>query len=511
MNLSINTSSAYGTMSNNSSAYPMQSGETPTSNLGNTSMFQMKSSLSSSPKNNVSMFQMKVNNMSMFQIQTTDLLNRPVKPVIYRVYQSTVQRVAVSVKNLNSNASFVIVVEADHVVILWVGSDCAQEDAELAEKICETVVTRDFRMDENEDAITTIIEGQEDLDQLDNMLDLLWTTSNIYFSKNTAKDRKKPLVNSAVSVGLIEPVAWADDVYDYQETAFAYPDAKGVVPRVTFPPIEMKTIAYVNVGEHWDVWCSRAVSDEEVEKVMVFVRSTVATHLNLSDNAATKQFCILSQFVHLVRQGDEDTLFRRPLKIFTDYEPPGKCAPRPDPAPKMRREVDRKTQELLAKQAADVVKAAKTTVVGDLEEEDIGNFGGNKSDANNSNINEDLTPPQPTNFWSVKLFEGNNNDTSLSSAGQTLSVPTETVVVKDKNAAYGLPVSYVIREMLLVSEAHNETPDVRRKTVDESVENPRSLIGYQVLFSSWVAYVVLFFARCFLVAFEVFSAFSMNG
>eukprot|EP01032_Pedospumella_encystans_P031843 gene31843-35944_t len=272
-------------------------------------------------------------------------------PAVYRVLHATVQRVAVSIKNLSSNGAFIVAVEEDKQIIVWVGSNCSSEDAELAKTIAETVVKRDFR-DVGDDHIPTVVEGEESTDILEQLLDLFWTTSSIYFSKANAKDRKRELINSSVSVGLVEEGSTPGS-FEFQETAFAHPDAQGVVPRVTFVPIEMKTIAYVNVGDHWDVWCSRAVPDEEVEKVMAFVRTTVASHLAIADGAGTRQNNILAQYVKLVRQGDESTLFRRPMKIFTDYEPPGKCAPRPESSPRLHKVAsDKMKLHVLTKQAS---------------------------------------------------------------------------------------------------------------------------------------------------------------
>jgi hypothetical protein len=304
-------------------------------------------------------------------------------PLIYRVYKATVQRVTASIKNLNSNATFIIVVEEEKRITLWVGSQCDDEDAELANTIAETIMKRDFR-ETDEEAIPIIMEGEESNDVLEPFLDLLWSTMNQYYSKMTAGERKKPLVNSSVSVGYVELLPRSTDTYDFQETAFAHPDQKGTVPRVTFVPIEMNTIGYVNVGDHWDIWCARAVSDEDIEKVMVFVRNTVATQLNLVDNAATRQTNILGQYVHLIRQGEESTLFRRPLKIFTDFEPPGKCAPRPDPAPRMKKEIEKKS-------AAMLTGRDKTAADKDQEKEGLGkeNTASGSVDAGDSKNNDE--------------------------------------------------------------------------------------------------------------------------
>jgi hypothetical protein len=333
-----------------------------------------------------------------------------VVPLFYRVYRSTVQRVAVSIRNLNSNAAFLVVLEDEKKITLWVGMQCDEEDSELAYKIAETIMKRDFRESE-EEPIPSIVEGEETNEVLEPFLDLLWSSINLYYSKATAAERKKALVNSSVSVGLIEPMGRTADVFDFQETAFAHPDSNGLVPRVTFVPIEMKTIAYVNVGDHWDIWCARAVPDNEIERVMVFVRNTVATQLNLIDNAATRQTNVLGQYVHLVRQGEESTLFRRPLKIFTDYEPPGKCAPRPDSAPRMKKDLERKALKLHLSKGTDSGDAGKNAAQSQDAEEAGSAKGGvlAKQDSEYGFGGDANAPPPPpeaqrpttVDFWSV--------------------------------------------------------------------------------------------------------------
>lgn len=404
---------------------------------------------------------------------------RTVVPVIYRVFHATVQRVAVSIKNLNSNASFLIIVEEDKQVLVWVGHLCEAEDAELANTIAETVMKRDFR-DAVEEPIPTVIEGEESNDTLEVMLDIFWSSTNQYFSKASATERRKELINSSVSVGLLETSDTISDFYDFQETAFAHPDSRGVVPRVTFVPIEMNTIAYVNVGDHWDVWCARAVPDSEIEKVMSFVRSTVASHLSLVDNAATRQNNVLGQYVHLIRQGEEDTLFRRPLKIFTDYEPPGKCAPRPDPAPRMRKEVDKKTQKLLAKQAAEVVNAARESKQDDEDGTVLsGPLAMETSQDGDAALAMEGARSPVIDFYSVAPVKDDHR--LQSSNDDVYPMIHETVTIKDYDGIYGLDPNSVDAEMLRVVETANENPERRKMTVEEAAKNPRTLIGYQVL------------------------------
>jgi len=395
-------------------------------------------------------------------------------PAVYRVLHATVQRVAVSIKNLSSNGAFIVAVEEDKQIIVWVGSNCSSEDAELAKTIAETVVKRDFR-DNGDDHIPTVVEGEESTDVLEQLLDLFWTTSSIYFSKANAKDRKRELINSSVSVGLVEEGSTPGS-FEFQETAFAHPDPQGVVPRVTFVPIEMKNIAYVNVGDHWDVWCSRAVPDEEVEKVMAFVRSTVASHLAIADSAGTRQNNILAQYVKLVRQGDESTLFRRPMKIFTDYEPPGKCAPRPEPAQRLHKVAsDKMKLHVLTKQASAGAKD---------EEHPESSFGGDMHPVmmapprletpSPAAVRDEEEPAQPVDFWSA----GPNG--SSRAAGSSRPTTYESATRRKHDGSVGFDSHSITAEMLQVIEEANDKPDVRKRVMDDATLNPKSLIGYQV-------------------------------
>lgn len=402
-------------------------------------------------------------------------------PSVYRVLHATVQRVAVSIKNLSSNGAFIVAVEEDKQIIVWIGSNCSSEDAELANTIAETIVKRDFR-ENGEEQIPTIVEGEESTDILEQLLDLFWTTSSIYFSKANAKDRKRDLINSSVSVGLVEEGS-APGTFEFQETAFAHPDPQGVVPRVTFVPIEMKTIAYVNVGDHWDVWCSRAVPEEEVEKVMAFVRSTVASHLALADGAVTRQNNILAQYVKLVRQGEESTLFRRPMKIFTDYEPPGKCAPRTDPSPRLHKVAsDKMKLHVLTKQVSGSAKEAEIREDNEEENHAESSFGGDLHPVTMAPPRLETPSPavreeeasEPVDFWSAGP---NGSGRAANSSRPTLY---ESPTRRKHDGSIGFDSHSVTAEMLQVIEEANDKPDVRKRVMDDATLNPKSLIGYQV-------------------------------
>lgn len=374
---------------------------------------------------------------------------------IYRVYKGSVQRVLLNIKSINSHAAYLITIRSERQVFAWIGSNCESADVDLVNELGVNVLTKDFCQD---DIITIPVmrEGSENSELLEIMLDLFWTNSSTYFSKKSVQERKSALINNSVSVGIIEPVTWLSGTYDFQETAFSHPDNTGKVPRLTFAPIEMNTVAYVNIGDHWDIWISRAVSKEEEEKVVEYVRQTVAIQLQLPDNASKDE--MLDQYIKVIRQGEELTLFRRPLKIFTNFEPKDKCAPRPIPAPKLKK---------------DNFNAATSEEEKKEEEENFikENF---VQPTIQDNAFEEDKDEQFVDFWSIDPHAYGNtkpNDTK----------PEETVIpIVSSNNTLGIDINKVTVEMFDFLENLNCTPEQRKTVIDDSAANPSSLIGYQV-------------------------------
>lgn len=245
---------------------------------------------------------------------------------LYRIYKATVQRVPLEIKSLNSAAAFLILLDTEKQVILWIGCDCESTDSELAKELAKGVISKDYHERDNE--IPLIMEEAEPPQLLNAMLEIFWSNSNTYLSKSVAHQRKEKISNNSVSVGIIKKMSAFSTEYDFQETAFAHPDSTGMVPRVAFAPLEKNTTAYVNTGDQWDVWFARGVLATEQGDVLKVLESAIAS--NIAPGTVAFQKEILAQYIQVIYQGDERFLFRRPLKIFTDFEPPGKTLPRPD-------------------------------------------------------------------------------------------------------------------------------------------------------------------------------------
>ena len=403
--------------------------------------------------------------------------------VMYRVYKGTVQRVPLSIKSLNSHAIFLVILPDERQVIGWVGTDCDSADSELARQVGNTVMMKDFLMKEQPE-LPLIYENNEPNKLLEIMLDLLWSSPTSYFSKLNAADRKHKLTNNSVSVGLIEKITWGEDGgYDFQETAFAHPDNLGTVPRVTFVPIEINTVAYVNTGDQWDIWIARGVETEDEQNIISFVESSVIDQLALGSSAFKKD--ILSQYIKIVRQGEEHTLFRRPLKIFTDFEPPGRTAPRPEPLPKVRKERKKKAGSLQKRATlADDAGIAESKGGGDPSKSSGAGGGGD----------EDAPNPNALDFWAPPPGQGDtedgdaHNNVSLLDMGD-LAPRIDTSSKRfgggrggggDEDALTGRDVNVVTAGMLKVAEGYNINPEQRRAAVEDAARNPSSLIGYQV-------------------------------
>ncbi|KAJ1440486.1 hypothetical protein B484DRAFT_391312, partial [Ochromonadaceae sp. CCMP2298] len=321
-----------------------------------------------------------------------------VNSLLYRVYKGNTQRLNTNLKSLNSHAAFLVVLEEEKLIYVWIGSLCRPEDAALTNEIGEAVLSKDFQSENDEDEIPNLLEGSEAPDLLEAMLDILWSTKELYNSKNAVKQRRLPVVNSSVSVGIIERAAWSD-TYDFQETSFAYTDSYGTLPRVTFAPISASTVAYVNTGDHWDVWFARAVPWQEIERVIIFLRNTVAEHLALPDNAFTKTV-YLPQYIVIVRQGREGTLFKQGLKLFTDFEPTSKAIMRPEPAPRMKKDKkhiveERKSAKIVATKDSGALGLGLGSVLG------LGLGSGSGSDSVSSPKSKKLPRVASVGFWGV--------------------------------------------------------------------------------------------------------------
>jgi len=273
--------------------------------------------------------------------------------LLYRMYKGTVQRVLLSLDALNSSAGYLVVVKRDKRAFCWIGSKCETDDKEAIKEIGWKVIARDFKTnellhdDETQNAIKVITEGEEERSTSDSkpefvmLLDLLWTNTTFYYSKLQVNNRQKALHNSPISVGYIGLSSsrsnkmdsrssilrsiGANDPYRFVETTFAHPDATGSVHRITFVPIEADTIAYVNVGDIWEVWIADLVSPDEEDKAIKFISDKVASLLQLPFNATRTE--ILKQYIQVIHQGDESYMFKHSFKKFTSFN--ARIAPRP--------------------------------------------------------------------------------------------------------------------------------------------------------------------------------------
>jgi hypothetical protein len=167
-----------------------------------------------------------------------------------------------------------------------------------------------------------IYENDDPTPLLEAFLDIMQLDSNTYYNKLTAAERRKGIENNSVSIGSLIPPKDLNDssLFELKETSFAHPDHNGIVPRVPFPHLERDTIVYITIGDQWDLWFARGVSETLMEYSIKFLESIIAAQIQrtLGINDPTNHIIDYFQITH---QGEERQCFRRPLKIFTDFEP----------------------------------------------------------------------------------------------------------------------------------------------------------------------------------------------
>lgn len=243
-------------------------------------------------------------------------------PFMYRIYKESAQRVPLHVKSLNTYAAFIIVSDADKKVFVWCGSNCSDADSKLATSLGVDVMIRDLGQYETTE-VPVIVEGTEKVSLLRSMLEKIWSDEGAYKSKISRADRAKPISeNAPVIVGLIERLP--NGTFGVRETGNTSPDDTGKMNRVTFPPIEMNTIAVAHIGDHWDLWIARGASSNDERDSKAYITQLI---LNLAPPDAGMDHILASQYLHVARQGCERVLFRTHFKIFTDFEPPDRSLP----------------------------------------------------------------------------------------------------------------------------------------------------------------------------------------
>lgn len=260
-------------------------------------------------------------------------------PLFYRIYKSTVQRQLVDVKSLNSHAAYIIILDDERQVLLWVGIFCEDADVDLLKDLAKDVMTRDYGEERVEEFPIIFEKFDSNNPLLEPMLEILGSTTTNYFSKQVTNDRRKTAIeNSPISVGIVDPLTETftsstdqQDVmnnFDLREVSFAHPDGQsGSVPRVAFAPVEMNTIVYITIGDQWDLWIARGAEPETVDAAIAYLEALIEAQLVEVTSNFNKE--MIKQYYQITYQGEERVCFRRPLKIFTDFEPPGKTVPRP--------------------------------------------------------------------------------------------------------------------------------------------------------------------------------------
>lgn len=240
---------------------------------------------------------------------------------LYRVFNRTVQRMDLKITSLSSWAAFILVCDADREAVGWFGDSCSLDDRSMAVDLGLQVMRLDLRR-YSVTNFPSITEGNENPKTLRYIASQLWSDEFAYRSKQTCNMRKRGITNVPVSIGVLEKNI--DGSLSVRDVALANPGPEGEVPRLSFVPIEIDTIAVVNHGMQWDIWVSRGVStaDEANAKASI---SRLA--ISKAPNSTSFDSIISNQYVRVVRQGCERVLFRQHFKFITDFEPEGKCVP----------------------------------------------------------------------------------------------------------------------------------------------------------------------------------------
>jgi len=437
------------------------------------------------------------------------------------MYKNTIQRVLLSIDSLNSNAAFLIVVHNEKKVFSWIGSNCDTSDIDNVNDLGVTVLKRDFF---HNDIITIdmIREGEEKKNLLENMLDLCWSNSSSYFSKISIRSRKETITNNPVSVGIIEPSTVLNDTYDFNETNFTHPDDNGKVSRLSFVSIEMNTIAYVNIGDHWDIWIARGVTKEKEIKVIDYVKYKISLTLQLNDNNDIDielKNLLLSQYIDVIHQGEEHTLFRRALKIFTNYEPKGGTGVVETSSSQKYNKNDYKydskkddyndnniTFNMIGNDSNKIIdnKNKNLLTTKTSQKYDTFDSSSNKKLSVNPQFNNEQVEILSTiphndysiNFWafkptSNKKDDNNYNNSSFSTdtttivASPVVNIPYQPIEQYNiSTKSVGINESFITSNMFDMIEDLNIKPLERKKIIDLAMNDPSSLIGYQVLLLS---------------------------
>lgn len=241
-------------------------------------------------------------------------------PLLYRVFQGTLQRQISSFTSLNSKAVYLILLDNESQIVAWVGSLCSDSDRELAFQMAKEIIVRDYGESVPEE-IPAVYEDDEVDELFEAVLETLNTTYGAYSSKAAVAERRGHIENATVSVGILQPSLDRPGDFDTQEKSFAHPDSEGTVPRVDFVPIEKDTLAYIVIGHQYDLWIARGVDENVQQEAVAFMEHWIDTNVFNETSVTSKDRYL--QHLQVVYQGEERFAFRRPFKIFTDFEPSG--------------------------------------------------------------------------------------------------------------------------------------------------------------------------------------------
>ncbi len=442
---------------------------------------------------------------------SADLSDEPtdvIPPTLYRIYKATVQRQVPTYRSLSSNAAFLILIDSETQVLGWVGSQCSEEDSQLLQELGIDVMTRDYGHPHTK-SIPIVYEQDDANPLLEALLDIFEIDASVYSNKLTATERRKNIENSSVSIGIIiPPKNWKDlHLFELKETSYAHPDLNGMVPRIPFPHLEKSTIVYMNIGDQWDLWFSKNVNQSLVDLSIKFIENLIETQLartlgvSLGDVNATGNITINSppnangdpnhtlsslktlvlQYLQITNQGDERQCFRRPLKIFTDFEPfedvNAILANRQEQQDKFERETNtyhNNQKDLLVEHRPEDNLQIRREFT-----------------PRNANDMSPVIARDSTNFWASNPMKSSLYSTGKKSANPLYDENTDlnnrsVFAPPTKNLLLQCPtiqvndVAAITPQLLEFIDTSNIPLQQRRIVVEESINNPDVLLGWQV-------------------------------
>ena len=282
----------------------------------------------------------------------------------------------------------------------------------------------------------------------------------------------------------------------------------------------------VNIGDHWDLWIARGVKKEDEMKVIEYLKHKIILNLQLNDNNLIEyKDILLSQYIDIIYQGEEHVLFRRALKIFTNYEPKNKTLSRSinNEITTARKNHKNRYNNYFNNNDGNIKidyddNDNSKIDYGDDNDNDnnnvtfsmIGNdesnitekkdnknnlknnVSSNNSINNNSNdiINsDDILTDDKVDFWRFKPMTDDTNNNNLSTTNSTalnnrsdnVEIPYLPIIKYEATTnSVGVDEAYITSNMFDINESFTITPLDRKKIIDTAVIDPSSLIGYQV-------------------------------